>query len=150
MYQAILPLIPEGASRINDFVSVYRGEKSWTYFSYDQPVYRHDAGDRIGFYLVACQMINAGLCRECEILDAFGVPKRTLDNWLEKHRTVGISAFFHRPARKKKATILTPEVLAEHAFSPKEALYTIFHVIFEGSLTEQARKEFVNYEITNL
>ncbi|NUN70953.1 MAG: TetR/AcrR family transcriptional regulator [Bacteroidetes bacterium] len=46
--------------------------------------------------------------------------------------------------------ILTPDVLAEHAFSPKEALYTIFHVIFEGSLTEDARKEFVNYEITNL
>lgn len=46
--------------------------------------------------------------------------------------------------------ILTPEILAEYAFSPKEALYTIFHVIFEGSLTEEARKEFVNYEITNL
>lgn len=44
--------------------------------------------------------------------------------------------------------ILTPEVLAEHAFSPKEAMYTIFHVIFEGALTEEARKEFVNYEIT--
>ena len=37
-------------------------------------------------------------------------------------------------------TILTPEVLAEHSFSPKEAMYTIFHVIFEGALTEEARK----------
>jgi AcrR family transcriptional regulator len=46
--------------------------------------------------------------------------------------------------------ILTPEVLAEHSFSPKEAMYTIFHVIFEGALTEQARKEFLNYEITIL
>jgi AcrR family transcriptional regulator len=45
--------------------------------------------------------------------------------------------------------ILTPDVLAEHSFSPKEAMYTIFHVIFDGSLTEEARKEFVNYEITN-
>lgn len=44
--------------------------------------------------------------------------------------------------------ILTPEVLAEHAFSPKEAMYTIFHIIFEGALTEEARKEFVNYEVT--
>jgi AcrR family transcriptional regulator len=46
--------------------------------------------------------------------------------------------------------ILTPDVLAEHSFSPKVAMYTIFHVIFEGALTEEARKEFVNYEITNL
>lgn len=47
-------------------------------------------------------------------------------------------------------SILIPEVLAEHAFSPKEAMYTIFHVIFEGSLTEEARKEFLNYEISIL
>ncbi|MFA5833549.1 MAG: TetR/AcrR family transcriptional regulator [Bacteroidota bacterium] len=46
--------------------------------------------------------------------------------------------------------ILTPDVLAEHAFSPKEAMHTIFHVIFEGALTEDARKEFLNYEITIL
>jgi len=44
--------------------------------------------------------------------------------------------------------ILTPEVLGEHSFSPKEAIFTIFHVIFEGALTEEARKEFLNYEIT--
>ncbi len=44
--------------------------------------------------------------------------------------------------------ILTPEVLAEHSFSPKEAMHTIFHVIFEGALTEQARVEFKNYAIT--
>jgi AcrR family transcriptional regulator len=44
-------------------------------------------------------------------------------------------------------TILTPHVLAEHAFTPKDAMYTIFHVIFEGALTEEARKEFVNYKI---
>jgi AcrR family transcriptional regulator len=47
-------------------------------------------------------------------------------------------------------SILTPVVLAEHSFSPKEAMYTIFHVIFEGALTEDARKEFVNYKITIL
>lgn len=46
--------------------------------------------------------------------------------------------------------IITPIVLAEHSFSPKEAMHTIFHVIFEGALTEEARKEFVNYKITIL
>lgn len=45
-------------------------------------------------------------------------------------------------------SIVNPEVLSKHSFSPKEAMYTIFHVIFEGSLTEEARKEFLEYEIT--
>lgn len=44
-------------------------------------------------------------------------------------------------------SIVTPDVLSQHAFSPKEAMYTIFHVIFEGALTEESRKEFLNYEI---
>jgi hypothetical protein len=44
-------------------------------------------------------------------------------------------------------SIVNPEVLSRNSFSPREALYTIFHVIFEGSLTEEARKEFKKYEI---
>lgn len=44
-------------------------------------------------------------------------------------------------------SIVNPEVLSQNSFSPKEAMYTIFHVIFEGSLTDEARKEFLNYEI---
>jgi len=47
-------------------------------------------------------------------------------------------------------SIVNPEVLSQHSFSPKEAMYTIFHVIFEGSLTEEARKEFIKYEISSL
>lgn len=46
--------------------------------------------------------------------------------------------------------IVTPEILAEHSFSPKEAMHTIFHIIFEGSLTEEARKEFLMYKVTML
>lgn len=45
-------------------------------------------------------------------------------------------------------SIVNPEVLSQHSFSPKEAMYTIFHVIFEGSLTDEARKEFLKYEIS--
>ncbi len=43
--------------------------------------------------------------------------------------------------------IVVPDVLAEHSFAPDEAMHTIFHVIFEGALTEEARKEFITYEI---
>ena len=33
MAQAILPLVPEGATSISDIVSVYRSEDRWTYFT---------------------------------------------------------------------------------------------------------------------
>jgi hypothetical protein len=113
MYQAILPLIPEGASRINEVAAVFRDDKDWTYFSYHHPVYKHRAGDTRSFYLTVCQMIDAGLCRECEILVTFGIPKRTLDNWQEKYKSGGVEAFFRRPKRRKGGTILTLEVLEE-------------------------------------
>lgn len=45
-------------------------------------------------------------------------------------------------------SIINPEVLSQQSFSTKEAMYTIFHVIFEGALTEEARKEFIKYEIS--
>jgi AcrR family transcriptional regulator len=47
-------------------------------------------------------------------------------------------------------SIVNPEILSKHSFSPKEAMYTIFHVVFEGSLTEDARKEFLQYKFSIL
>jgi TetR/AcrR family transcriptional regulator, cholesterol catabolism regulator len=46
--------------------------------------------------------------------------------------------------------IVNPEVLSQNSFSPKEAMYTIFHVIIEGALTEEARKEFLQYKFSIL
>ena len=48
MYQQILPLIPVGASPINEIASVFRDEKKWTYFILGHPVYKHNAGDTCG------------------------------------------------------------------------------------------------------
>jgi AcrR family transcriptional regulator len=38
--------------------------------------------------------------------------------------------------------ILNPNILSQHSFSAEEAARSIFKVIFEGALTEAARKEF--------
>ncbi len=38
--------------------------------------------------------------------------------------------------------IVNPEVLSQNAFSAEEAFRTIFRVIFDGALTDDARKEF--------
>ena len=38
--------------------------------------------------------------------------------------------------------IVNPEVLSQNSFSAEEALRTIFRIIFEGVLTDEARKDF--------
>lgn len=38
--------------------------------------------------------------------------------------------------------IVTPDVLLQNSFSASEAFRTIFRVLFEGSLTDEARKDF--------
>ncbi|MBI3580099.1 MAG: TetR/AcrR family transcriptional regulator [Ignavibacteriales bacterium] len=48
--------------------------------------------------------------------------------------------------------ILNPEILSQNSFSAPEAFHTIFKVLFEGTLTDEARKNFHLFDtpITNL
>lgn len=48
--------------------------------------------------------------------------------------------------------IMNPEVLSQNSFSAQEAFRTIFKVLFEGTLTDEARKDFhlFNTPTTNL
>jgi len=59
MPQLILPLIPQGASAINQRVSVFRDEDSWTYFIGAYPVYWHRNGDQKTFRFVSSQLIQS-------------------------------------------------------------------------------------------
>ncbi|MDD3954315.1 MAG: hypothetical protein PHY82_10420, partial [Lentisphaeria bacterium] len=49
-------------------VSVYvtRGDDKWIYYHYGYPIYCHPAGFHRDFYLILAQLIDNGLCRECE------------------------------------------------------------------------------------
>ncbi|MDE3057367.1 MAG: TetR/AcrR family transcriptional regulator [Bacteroidota bacterium] len=45
--------------------------------------------------------------------------------------------------------IVQPDVLAQHSFSAQEAMRSIFKIIFEGALTEDARKNFHAFDNFN-
>ena len=113
MQQQILILNPGNASPINKEIFVSRDEDKWVYFHLGYPIYSHAAGSRRECYLALSQLIANGLCRECEVLKAFDVPKRTLSNWRAKYAEEGPAAFFSTPRRRKGGAILTPEVLAD-------------------------------------
>ena len=113
MQQQILILNPGNASPINENVYVTRGDDKWIYYHYGHPIYCHPAGFHRDFYLILAQLIDNGLCRECEILKTFGIPKRTLNNWRNKYAKGGVAAFFSSPNRRTGGTILTSDVLAD-------------------------------------
>ena len=65
--QIILPLIPYGATSINEFVSVNRGEDRWTYFVGTLPVYSHPSDNIRLFRLVTAQLsVNGQWCLQAD------------------------------------------------------------------------------------
>jgi hypothetical protein len=63
MTQTLLPLIPDGATRINDVVNVVRDGDQWTYFHGAHPIFSHSQDDRRTFQMFTAQLVCQGACR---------------------------------------------------------------------------------------
>ncbi len=73
MPQALLPLIPDGSTQINDWISVVQEQEHWTYFCGIHPVFHRRADDRASFRMFTAQLVCRGSCRQVEIIKTFGV-----------------------------------------------------------------------------
>jgi transposase len=114
MQQLILPIIPPGASKISDLVSVFKDNDYWTYYYGVHSIYQHRAEDLKMFRMVTSMMIDSGACRHSEVIKAFGVPKASVNKALKKYRQGGIEAFFTKKReRSRRGNVLTPEVIAK-------------------------------------
>ena len=78
MPQTLLPLIPDGATQINDVISVVRQDDQWTYFYGVQPVFSHRQDDRRSFQMFTAQLVCQGACQQAQIIRAFGVSKNSV------------------------------------------------------------------------
>jgi hypothetical protein len=110
--QALLPLIADGATRINDVISVVRENGQWTYFCGVQPVFQHAENDRRSFRMFTAQLICQGVCRQVDIVRAFGVSKNRVIRSVNTYRSGGVNAFFS-PRVTRGASVMTPEVTAK-------------------------------------
>ena len=110
--QALLPLIADGANRISDFISVVREPGQWTYFCGVLPVFQHAENDRRSFRMFTAQLICQGVCRQVDIVRAFGVSKNSVIRSVEKYRAGGVPTFF-TPRATRGASVMTPEVTAQ-------------------------------------
>jgi transposase len=108
----MLPLLPEGATRINAQVGVFNEGGHWTYLLGMHPIYRHEVENWRGFRITVAQLVDSGACRAVEIIKAFGISKSSMDRTIRKYRQGGLEAFFTRQARVCEGPVLTAEVLA--------------------------------------
>jgi transposase len=109
MPQTLLPLIPDGATQINDIVSVVREDDRWTYFHGSHPIFSHAQDDRRSFRMFTAQLVCQGTCRQVEIIRAFGVSKNSVLRSVKKYREEGIQAFYE-PRRGRGSTVITEKV----------------------------------------
>ncbi len=122
MTQGILPLIPMGATAINDIVSVVRQEKTWTYFLSTYPIYSHPEDDHQCFRSIIAQLIDNGTCKQCDVVSAFGISKKCALRAVKQLRVNGVKSFFEPRKGRRSGAVLTPEVLSSAQNLLKEQL----------------------------
>jgi transposase len=110
--QALLPLIPAGATPINDLISVVREDKQWTYFCGVQPVFQHPDDDRQSFRMFTAQLCCQSACTQAQIIRTFGVSKNSVLRSVAKYRQQGNSGFY-QPRHHRGPAVMTAEVTAQ-------------------------------------
>ena len=109
MPQALLPMIPHGATRISDLISVVRQDGYWAYFCGVQPVFQHPEDDRQSFRMFTAQLCCQGACTQAQIIRTFGVSKNSVLRSVAKYRQEGIDGFY-RPRRGRGSSVMTAEI----------------------------------------
>jgi len=112
MPQALLPIIPDGASQINGLISIVRHDKQWVYLCGVQPVFQHASDDRQSFRMFTAQLCCQGVCTQAQIIRCFGVSKNSVLRSVAKYRQEGINGFYrHRKGRGP--SVMTVEVTGQ-------------------------------------
>lgn len=112
MPQALLPLIPDGSTAISDRMSVVKEDRRWTYFCGVAPVFVHAEDDRASFRMFTAQLVCQGVCKQSDVVRAFGVSANSVRRSVAKYQQQGVAGFF-QPRKTRGGTVLTGDVLVQ-------------------------------------
>ncbi len=110
MPQLLLPIIPKGATRINDTLSVQNKDGWWYYFAGLNPVFSHEDDDRESFRMYTSLLVASGQCKKSAIIKAFGVSRSSVTQGVKKFKEGGIKEFF-QTRKGRGASVLTEDVV---------------------------------------
>ncbi len=109
-----LPLAPAGSMMIGDGVAFAEDPSgSGGIFVWGQPTWSWDASDPGARRLAAVQVVNAALCRQRDVAEAFGVNETTVWRWREEYADGGMGALLPIPHGPKRPSKLTTEKVEE-------------------------------------
>lgn len=108
MIQQILPLIPHGASCLNDYLSIIRKKGIIQYFYCGVCIASHPENETSSFKREICQLISNGVCRNTEVIRVFGVSKSSLKRWLKTFRENGEGVFFSVRSGRGPSVLVEP------------------------------------------
>jgi hypothetical protein len=111
MPQLQLPVFPAGTKSINEVLAFECRHDQVVYYNGHLPVFTHRKDDVGSFRFFTTQLIVNGTATQGQIVQAFGVPLRTVKRYCQRYRQSGASAFF-QPAKRREGSRLTPERLA--------------------------------------
>jgi transposase len=109
--QELLPLIPHGANRISENLSVIHENGEWVYFHGCLPIFNHSENDMKSFRMISSSFINNGICKNIDIIKVFNVSKSSVIRSSQKFKDNGSCAFFSNKKTRGSATILTPAII---------------------------------------
>ena len=112
MPQFLLPLLPSGATEINDILSVRNENGRWYYFAGISPVFNHDENDQASFRMYTSLLIATGQCRNITITKVFGVSPSSVKRGVKKYKDGGNDAFF-KPRKGRGGNVITEKVKNE-------------------------------------
>jgi len=107
-----LPLFPAGLTAINQNIGFQCESGKVVYFYGHLPVFEHEANDVRSFRLITSQLIERGVVKQAEIVQAFGVPLITVKRYAKVLREKGNEGFY-AAHRRRSSPVLTEAVLEE-------------------------------------
>ena len=110
----ILPLIPYGATRIANNLSVVHENDNWTYYHGVLPVASHMSSDTKLFRMMTSSFILNGVCRNADIMRVFNVSKSSVIRNCKKYAARGSDAFFRDCGKgERRSKVLTDDKLVK-------------------------------------
>jgi transposase-like protein len=151
MPQALLPLVPDGATPVSNHISVVNEIDKWTWFAGVLPIFSHPVDDRDSFRMFTAQLVCNGTCKQTDIVNTFGVAAISVKRAVKQYREQG-SESFYQPRRGRGATVMTDQVIQQaqdllnQGYSRKETAQelkikheTLRKAINKGKLAEPPR-----------
>jgi len=112
MPQMLLPFFTEDVKLITPLIGYAKKDGQVFYFNGQMPLFMHHEKDKESFKMFMAQLYVIGNVPQSAINKAFGMNPINMKRWAKKYQQGGPAAFY-RNERKRRATVMTKDILAD-------------------------------------